>query len=795
MIYSDFSLEAKKAVYKATQIAFKLNSKNINTEHLIWGILAIDDIRLIAILNELGVNFAKMKQDVESLMGITEQLKNNDVNSEIKLPLSVRAENILKSTFLHKTNVSSEIITPVDLLLCCIRNGQEEVCRVLKYYGVEYNILLSKITEKKEDNFSKNKEEEPPLEKEKPSDFSSRRSRNEKLPILKTFGKDITQLARDGYLGEIIGRDDEIERMMQILARRKKNNPILIGEAGVGKSAIFEGLALRIAFGQVPDYLKDKSIISIEMGTLVAGTSYRGEFEERMKNLVSEVQKNKNVIIFFDEIHTLVGAGNSSAGLDAANILKPALARGEFQCIGTTTLKEYHQSIEKDAALERRFQKIIVEPTSVNETLHILEEIKKSYEEYHNIIYSEEAIRAAVYLSERYITDRMLPDKAIDAIDEAGAKAFLTTEYNLFNQEKYVVTEQDIAEVISSISGVPVQKIAQKEKKKLSELQQKLQQKIVGQNQAIEKIVKSIKRNRTGLKDPNRPIGSFFFLGSTGVGKTQLVKVLAQEMFDSSEAMIRIDMSEYSEKFTISRLIGSPPGYVGYEQGGQLTEKVRRKPYSVILLDEIEKAHSDVFNILLQVLDDGFLTDSSGRKVDFKNTIIVMTSNTGAKQLKDFGNGIGFETSAKIFQEDDYMKSIVEKALKKGFPPEFLNRIDEIVFFNSLTKENISQIVDIELNKLIKRLAEMEYFVEVTQSAKNFLVEKGYDKQYGARPLKRAIQKYVEDPIAEMIVDDKLQKDEKLVVDYQANNDFLDFSKSENETTELEFLDVDVAKI
>lgn len=791
MIYTNFSLEAKKVVYKASQIALKLNASNIRTEHLIWGILEVEDVNSTEILSELNVNIIELKQNIETLLNITEQLKTEESPSFITIPLSVRAENIIKSTLLLKDLISSEIITPIDLLWCCIRNEQEDICRTLKYYGINNNNLLKKIKEKRN---RKNHEKEF-SEPEKTTNIPHRSIRNDKTPILKTFGKDLTKLAQDGQLDVVIGREAEIDRMMQILARRKKNNPILIGEAGVGKSAIIEGLALRISEGKVPDYLKDKKIISIEMGMMVAGTTYRGEFEERMKNLVSEVQKNKNIIIFFDEIHTLVGAGNSSAGLDAANILKPALARGEFQCIGTTTLKEYRQSIEKDAALERRFQKILVEATSVTETINILQKIKINYQNFHNVIYSDEAIQAAVHLSERYITDRMLPDKAIDAIDEAGAKAFLTNSCDLFHQDIYEITEQDIAQVISSISGVPVMKIAQKEKNKLSELQQKLQQKVVGQNQAVEKIAKSIKRNRTGLKDPNKPIGSFFFLGTTGVGKTQLAKVLAQEIFDSSEAIIRIDMSEYSEKFTISRLIGSPPGYVGYEQGGQLTEKVRKKPYSVILLDEIEKAHTDVFNILLQVLDDGFLTDSTGRRVDFKNTIIIMTSNTGVKQMKDFGSGIGFETSAKLFQEDDYAKSIVEKALKKKFPPEFLNRIDEIVFFNSLSKENISQIIDIELDKLVKRLSDLDFHLQISQSAKAFLIEKGYDKQYGARPLKRAIQRYVEDPLAEMIIDDELQKNDKIIVDYQQNNDFLDFSKTKSEVIEQDLFELDVTKI
>ena len=623
-------------------------------------------------------------------------------------------------------------------------------------------------------------------------------------PVLDNFGIDITKAAEEGTLDPIVGRDREIERLAQILSRRKKNNPVLIGDPGVGKSAIAEGLALRIIQKKVSRVLFDKRVISLDIASIVAGTKYRGQFEERMKAILAELAKNRNIILFIDEIHTIVGAGGSGGSLDAANMLKPALARGEIQCIGATTLDEYRQNIEKDGALERRFQKVLVEPTSVEETVEILNNIKSRYEDHHNVRYTDDAIKACVKLTMRYISDRALPDKAIDALDEAGSRvhisninvppiierlekdveevkekkkdavkqqnfevaaAFRDKERQLLKQledekvnwerdleeNRVTVTEEHIAEVVAMMTGVPVQRIAKTEGMKLLQMHDELEDSVVGQKEAIEKIVKAIHRNRAGLKDPNRPIGSFIFLGPTGVGKTQLAKVLARYLFDSEDALIRIDMSEYMEKFAVSRLVGAPPGYVGYEEGGQLTEKVRRKPYSVVLLDEIEKAHPDVYNILLQMLDDGQLTDSLGRKIDFKNTIVIMTSNIGSRQLKDFGRGIGFG-SQDMTENSDYAKGIVQKALKNAFSPEFLNRIDDIIMFNSLTKEDIYKIIDIELKGLFKRVNDLGLVITISKEAKDFIIEKGYDPQYGARPLKRAIQKYLEDELAEVII-------------------------------------------
>ncbi|NPA42547.1 MAG: ATP-dependent Clp protease ATP-binding subunit [Chlorobi bacterium] len=650
--------------------------------------------------------------------------------------------------------------------------------------------------------------------------------RKSKTPMLDNFGRDLTKLAMEGKLDPVIGREKEIERVSQILGRRKKNNPILIGEPGVGKSAIVEGLALRIVQKKVPRVLFNKRIVALDMASLVAGTKYRGQFEERMKALMNELVNNKDVILFIDEIHNIVGAGSATGSLDASNMFKPALARGELQTIGATTLDEYRQYIEKDGALARRFQKVMVEPTTVDETIQILHNIKDKYEEHHNVVYDDEAIEAAVRLTNRYMTDRYLPDKAIDALDEAGSRVHLQNivvpdyikkleekleetrrkKTQAVVQQKYEeaayyknqedkiqtqlrtaqkrweeemkshpekVTEENIADVVSMMTGIPVNRIAEAESEKLRRLADIIKQQVIGQDEAVEKVVKAIQRNRLGLKDPNKPIGSFIFLGQTGVGKTQLAKVLAKELFDSEDALIRIDMSEYMEKFSISRLIGAPPGYVGYEEGGQLTEKVRRKPYSVVLFDEIEKAHPDVFNILLQILDEGQITDSLGRKIDFKNTVIILTSNVGARQLKDFGTGVGFGTAARKAQADKHARSIIEKALKKTFAPEFLNRIDDIIIFNPLEKEHIRKIIDIELEKLYKRIADAGYELEITEKAKDFLAEKGYDKQYGARPLKRAIQKYVEDKLAEEILDAHVKEGGKVVLDYDEKEDNL----------------------
>jgi ATP-dependent Clp protease ATP-binding subunit ClpC len=651
---------------------------------------------------------------------------------------------------------------------------------------------------------------------------------------LDNFGRDLTRLAEENRLDPVVGREKEIERVSQILSRRKKNNPLLIGEPGVGKSAIAEGLALRIINKKVSRILYNKRVVTLDLASLVAGTKYRGQFEERMKAVMNELEKNNDVILFIDEIHTIVGAGGATGSLDASNMFKPALARGEIQCIGATTLDEYRQYIEKDGALERRFQKVIVEPTTVEETIEILQNIKQKYEDHHNVEYTEEAITACVKLTNRYMTDRFLPDKAIDALDEAGSRVHIVNmdvpkqilelekqledvrelknsvvkkqkyeeaaklrddekrlEKNLASaqeqweedskQHKETVTEDNVADVVSMMSGIPVNRIAQTESNKLAELPNLIKANVIGQDEAVAKVAKAIQRNRAGLKDPNKPIGSFIFLGQTGVGKTQLAKVLAKELFDSEDALIRIDMSEYMEKFAISRLVGAPPGYVGYEEGGQLTEKVRRKPYSVILLDEVEKAHPDVFNMLLQVLDDGYLTDSLGRKIDFRNSIIIMTSNIGARKLKDFGQGVGFGTAAMKAQEDSHQKSVIEGALKKAFAPEFLNRIDDVVVFNSLEREDIHKIIDIELDKLFVRIKDIGYDLQLTDKAKDYIAEKGFDKEYGARPLKRAIQKYIEDALAEEIVNSKLAEGDTINMDLDEESEELtiDIQKAE----------------
>ena len=650
-----------------------------------------------------------------------------------------------------------------------------------------------------------------------------------KTPTLDNFGRDLTALARDGKLDPVIGREKEIERVSQILSRRKKNNPLLIGEPGVGKSAIAEGLALRIQQKKVSRVLYGKRVITLDLASLVAGTKYRGQFEERMKAIMTELEKNRDVILFIDELHTIVGAGSSTGSLDASNMFKPALARGEIQCIGATTLDEYRQYIEKDGALERRFQKVMVEPTSIEETIQILNQIKDKYEDHHNVVYSDEAIAACVNLTSRYITDRFLPDKAIDAMDEAGSRVYiknmkvpteiidhesrieevkelkqkavkaqdylearklkdeeerLQIELNLAQEQwdkdvkerKEEVTEENVAEVVSMMSGVPVTKVGKNELDKLAQMDEKLNGKVIGQEDAVKKVVKAIQRNRAGLKDPNRPIGTFIFLGTTGVGKTELAKVMARELFDSDEALIRIDMSEYMEKFAVSRLVGAPPGYVGYEEGGQLTEAVRRKPYAVVLLDEIEKAHPDVFNILLQILDEGHVTDSLGRKIDFRNTIIILTSNIGTRDLKDFGDGVGFGTSAKKTNSDARARSTIESALKKAFAPEFLNRIDDIIIFNSLEQADIRRIIDLELNKLYSRLEKLGYKVELTDEAKDFITEKGWDKDFGARPLKRAIQKYIEDLLAEMLVNKQFGEGETVILNLNEAKDALEGS-------------------
>jgi len=672
-----------------------------------------------------------------------------------------------------------------------------------------------------------------------PSKGGKAAQKKSKTPVLDNFGRDLTLMAEEGRLDPVVGRKKEIERVSQILSRRKKNNPMLIGEPGVGKSAIAEGLALRIVQRKVSRILFDKRIISLDLASLVAGTKYRGQFEERMKALMNELEKNQEIILFIDEIHTIVGAGGATGSLDASNMLKPALARGEIQCIGATTLDEFRTNIEKDGALERRFQKVIVEPTSIEETIEILHNIKDKYEDHHRVTYTTEAIEACVKLSSRYMTDRFLPDKAIDAMDESGSRIHITNivvpkevleleaelenvreaKTKAVNTQKYeeaarlrddekrieselyqaqqkweddsklnrqVVTEDNVAEVVSMMTGIPVNRVAEAESQRLHDLPDLIKGKIIGQNEAVQKVVKAIQRNRVGLKDPNKPIGSFIFLGQTGVGKTQLAKILATELFDSEDALVRIDMSEYMEKFAISRLIGAPPGYVGYEEGGQLTEKIRRKPYAIVLLDEIEKAHPDVFNMLLQILDDGYITDSLGRKIDFRNTIIIMTSNIGSRQLKDFGAGVGFGTSSKAAQADANAKSMIENALKKSFAPEFLNRIDDVIVFNTLDREDIHKIIDIELAKLLKRIEGIGYTLHLSNEAKDYIADKGFDKQYGARPLKRAIQKYIEDALAEEIVNSTLSEGDSIFMDLDSGTKELTIRIEKNEETTKE---------
>jgi ATP-dependent Clp protease ATP-binding subunit ClpC len=799
------------------------------------GILRDGEGKAIDILNSLSVDIVYLRKKVEILSP-----PNSDssftTNSKKNLHLTRQAERALKTTFLEAKLFQNSVINTAHLILCILRNENDPTAKLLnklnvnyenvkEYYkdildendsDIDYSESGTSSTFKDEDTFDEN------IENEKPAGVSEKIKvksvKKTKTPVLDNFGKDLTSMAENGDLDPIVGRNEEIQRVSQILSRRKKNNPLLIGEPGVGKSAIAEGLALRITQKKVSRVLFNKRIISLDLASLVAGTKYRGQFEERMKAVMNELEKNREIILFIDEIHTIVGAGGATGSLDASNMFKPALARGEVQCIGATTLDEYRTSIEKDGALERRFQKIIVEPTSEEETVEILNNIKIKYEEHHNVEYTVEAISACVKLTSRYMTDRFLPDKAIDALDEAGSRVHLNNivvpkhitdleteldsirltkntavkkqkyeeaaklrddekilENNLMTAQKSwekecennkeVVNEEHIADVVSMMTGIPLNRVKQSESNKLSILPQIIMNKVIGQDDAVLKVVKSIQRNRAGLKDPNKPIGSFIFLGQTGVGKTQLAKVLAKELFDSEDALIRVDMSEYMEKFAISRLIGAPPGYVGYEEGGQLTEKIRRKPYSVVLLDEIEKAHQDVFNMLLQVLDDGFLTDSLGRKIDFTNTIIIMTSNIGARKLKDFGNGVGFGTSAKINQEGSNSKSVIINALKKAFAPEFLNRIDDVIIFNNLQLIHINKIIDIELEKLFVRTNELGYEIKLTKKAKDFIAEKGFDKQYGARPLKRAIQKYLEDELAEEIMKSKVQTGDTLKVD------------------------------
>lgn len=787
----NFSNRVQDVIRLSREEALRLGHDYIGTEHLLLGVIREGEGIAVKILRNLGVDLYKLKKAIEDTVrtaGGTLTIGN--------IPLTKQAEKVLKITYLEAKLYKSDVIGTEHLLLSLLRDDDNIAAQILHQFNIHYDVVRSEL-----DNIISGKPTTPhhttPAEK-KPE--------KSKTPVLDNFGHDLTKLAAEDKLDPIVGREKEIERVAQVLSRRKKNNPVLIGEPGVGKTAIAEGLAMRIVQKKVSRVLHNKRVVTLDLAALVAGTKYRGQFEERMKAVMNELEKAKDVILFIDELHTIVGAGGASGSLDASNMFKPALARGELQCIGATTLDEYRQYIEKDGALDRRFQKIMVDPTTVEETIQILTNIKHKYEEHHGVRYTQKAIEAAVKLSDRYITDRYLPDKAIDVLDESGSRVHLANihvpkeileleaevekikqsknqvvknqnfeeaarlrdlekrllsdleiakrEWELKAQETvHEVTEQEIADVVSMMTGIPVNKVAQSESEKLLKMEEALKDQVVGQDEALIKLTKAIRRTRAGLKDPSRPIGSFIFLGPTGVGKTEMAKALARYLFDSEEALIRIDMSEYMEKFSVSRLVGAPPGYVGYEEGGQLTEKVRRKPYSVVLLDEIEKAHPDVFNILLQVLDDGILTDSLGRRVDFKNTILIMTSNIGTRDLKKSGGfGFGADTPKHTMES---MKATIEDALKRVFNPEFLNRIDDTIIFRPLEKEHIMQIVDIQMRELSKRVAAMGITIELTKAAKEFLAEKGYDPSFGARPLRRALQRYVEDPIAEELLKGK----------------------------------------
>ena len=840
----NFSSRVKDVITYSKEEALRLGHDFIGTEHLLLGMLRDGGGKAISILNSLEIDLDYLRKKVE-ILSPPNPINDFDLNHKKNLHLTRQAERALKTTFLEAKLFQGKSINTAHLLLCILRNENDPTTKLLIKLQLDYETVKEQfkymLTES-DDNYSNSpssetfpedsKDEEGPIEENPFTVKTDTKSKiKSKTPVLDNFGRDLTAFALQGKLDPVIGREKEIERVSQILSRRKKNNPLLIGEPGVGKSAIAEGLALRIVEKKVSRILYNKRVVTLDLASIVAGTKYRGQFEERMKAVMNEIEKNNDIILFIDEIHTIVGAGGATGSLDASNMFKPALARGEIQCIGATTLDEYRQYIEKDGALERRFQKIIVQPTNIIETIEILKNIKDKYESHHNVNFTDEAIIACVKLTDRYVSDRFLPDKAIDAMDEAGSRVHITNmdvpknivelekkleevrenkntvvkkqKYEeaaklrddekriekelLLAQEKWqedlkqhreTVTEDDISEVVSMITGIPVNKIAKAELNQLSKLDKKISGKVIGQEEAVNKVVKAIQRNRAGIKDPNKPIGSFIFLGQTGVGKTQLAKILSSELFNGSDSLIRIDMSEYMEKFAISRLIGAPPGYVGYEEGGQLTEKVRRKPYSVILLDEVEKAHPDIFNMLLQVLDEGTLTDSLGRKVDFKNTVIIMTSNLGARQVKDFGNGVGFGTEAVKSQESKNIRGTIEKSLKKAFSPEFLNRVDEIVIFNSLEKEDLKKIIDIELQTLVKRTNELGYKIKISKKAVNFLCEKGYDKKYGARPLKRAIQKYVEDLLADEIVKSKLNIGDAIIMDWDGKSDYLTTEKS-----------------
>ncbi len=839
---ANLSENTKKAIAFSRDEAIRLKNGGIGVEHLFLGMARLPECSAMTMLSTLGVNTAALRERLESQVSQAHADIRYAEDSEI--PMLRQTEKVLRLSYLESIKLKSSEIRTEHLILAMLQENDNLVANFLGKDNVDY------------DRFARLVRSDSGLEPGRMPDFSSQTSDDDnddafadpivesgkhqpasgksKTPALENFGRDLTKLALDGKLDPIVGRQKEMDRIAQILSRRKKNNPILIGESGVGKSAIAEGLAIRIAEGRVPRTLYGKRLLSLDLASLVAGTKYRGQFEERMKAIINELEQNPDIIIFIDEIHTIVGAGSASGSLDASNMFKPALARGVIQCIGTTTLDEYRQYIEKDTALERRFQKVLVEPATPEETMEILQNIKDKYEEHHLVQYTEDALKACVDLTERYVSDRLQPDKAIDALDEAGARvhianmqvpeeivnleqevsriearkkdilaskryseaaelrdqerdlqgklADLKRQWDADERERHVqVTDQDVAAVVAMMTGVPIERIAESEQGRLLQMENQLRGSVVGQDQAISQIAKAIRRNRAGLKDPNRPIGSFLFLGPTGVGKTYLTKILAHYLFDSESAMIRIDMSEYMEKFAVSRLIGAPPGYVGYEEGGQLTERVRRKPYSIVLLDEIEKAHPDVFNVLLQVLDDGVLTDGIGRKVDFKNTIIIMTSNIGSRQLKDFGTGVGFNTAAREAEKADLQRDVIEKSLKKAFAPEFINRIDDIIYFNSLQREDIHRIIDIELRGLFSRIRKMGFEVDMDERAKDFIVAKGWDENYGARPLRRAIQRYVEDDLADEIIKADILPGDTIHI--TADDDHVFFNTEKGETS------------
>ncbi len=842
-----FSNKVKEVISLAREEALRLGHDYIGTEHLMLGMIRDGQGPGIDLLQRSGVSMDSLRQSIEHSTASTSRSTFNRENM-LNIPFTKQAEKVLRLTYLEAKYFKTNIVETDHLLMAVLRDEDNVATQILEKYQVYYDL----IKEMAEFQSGANQGPSPKASSDTDdndddsrlysagsgasgstgagSTTGSKPGEKSKTPVLDNFGRDLTKIAENGKLDPIVGREKEIERVAQILSRRKKNNPILIGEPGVGKTAIAEGLALRIVQKKVSRVLFGKRVVTLDIASLVAGTKYRGQFEERMKAVMNELEKSTDVILFIDELHTIVGAGGASGSLDASNMFKPALARGDIQVIGATTLDEYRQYIEKDGALARRFQTVMVDATTVEETIEILHNIKDKYEDHHHVIYTEESIISAVKLSDRYISDRFLPDKAIDVLDEVGARVHISNinvpedivalegqieivkkeknqvvksqkyeeaaqlrdrEKKLIDQlelskaaweedsmkQKFTVTEENVAEVIAQMTGIPVNRAAAKEGEKLLQMDEQLSKQVIGQPDAIKKLVKAIQRTRVGLKDPKKPIGSFIFLGPTGVGKTEMAKVLATYLFDKEDALVRIDMSEYMEKFSVSRLVGAPPGYVGYEEGGQLTEKIRRKPYAVVLLDEIEKAHPDVFNLLLQVLDDGILTDGLGRRVDFRNTIIIMTSNIGARDLKDFGSGIGFSTKSKVDNLDEYAKTTIQNALKKAFAPEFINRLDDIIVFNSLERPAIHQIIDLMLTKLKTRLANLGFEVELTEKAKDFMAEKGYDPQYGARPLNRAIQKYLEDALAEEILKGSLAEGEYIVADFEEGADVLTLAR------------------